>query len=405
MVKPPVLPYGRQWIDDDDVAAVVEQLKSDWLTQGPTVGRFEETLCGVTGARYAVAVASGTAALHLACLAAGVGSGDMGITSDVTFVASANCIRYVGGNPVLVDVSPETGLISVAKLDTRMAELAFAGETVKVIIPVDLAGTVADLPAVARIADRAGAVVIEDAAHALGATYEHEGRTYRAASCAHSTMAILSFHPVKHIATGEGGAITTNEESLYRKLVELRTHGITKDPGRLEKNEGPWWYEQQTLGFNYRITDLQCALGNSQARRLPEFLARRRAIAARYDAEFATDELKRDVGPLRVPERTLSAYHLYVVQLRPKEGENLASVAARRLALFLHLRSQGIAPQVHYIPLHRQPDFVRNGFAHGDFPGAERYYAGCISLPMFPAMTEGDVDHVVATVKEGVRRP
>ncbi|HZU82953.1 MAG TPA: UDP-4-amino-4,6-dideoxy-N-acetyl-beta-L-altrosamine transaminase [Polyangiaceae bacterium] len=399
-----VLPYGRQSIDDDDVAAVVEQLRSDWLTQGPTVGRFEEALCAITGARHGVAVANGTAALHIACLAAGVRTGDVGVTSDITFVASANCVRYAGGEPSLVDVEPETGLLSVSALESRIAELGRAGRTTKVILPVDLAGSVADLPAVARVAQRAGACVIEDAAHSLGATYEHEGTTFRAASCAHSTMAILSFHPVKHITTGEGGAVMTNDDGLYRELLDLRTHGITKDPSRLEANEGPWWYEQRRLGFNYRITDLQCALGLRQARRLPAFLARRREIAARYDAAFSSGDLRLQMTPLRVPSRTRSAYHLYVVQVRARAGEGLAEVAERRRALFLHLRARGIAPQVHYIPIHRQPDFVRSGFARGDFAGAERYYAGCISLPMFPAMTDADVDRVIEAVREGAPR-
>ncbi|MBV9947935.1 MAG: UDP-4-amino-4,6-dideoxy-N-acetyl-beta-L-altrosamine transaminase [Myxococcales bacterium] len=404
MTKRRVLPYGRQSIDEADIAAVVEQLRSDWLTQGPAVGRFEEALCAMTGARHAVAVSSGTAALHLACLAAGIRPGDAGLTSDVTFVASANAMRYAGGEPFLVDVDPETGLLSLEALSARVAELGRSGRPPRAIIPVDLAGAVCDLPEVARLASGCGAVVIEDAAHALGATYEHEGRTYAAASCAHSSMAILSFHPVKHIATGEGGAITTNDDRLHRALVDLRSHGITKDPARLERNEGPWWYEQHALGFNYRITDIQCALGVSQARRLPAFLARRRAIAARYDAAFSAPGLRDQVVPLRVRKGTTSAYHLYVIHLRPRPGETLAGVAARRLALYQHLRTEDIAPQVHYIPVHRQPDFARHGLGKGEFPGAERYYAGCLSLPMYPSLEDADVDRVVLAVQRGLER-
>jgi dTDP-4-amino-4,6-dideoxygalactose transaminase len=266
-----------------------------------------------------------------------------------------------------------------------------------VIVPVDMTGSVADLPRIRRIADKAGAIVIEDAAHALGATYTDGGRTFSAACGVHAQMAILSFHPVKHVTTGEGGAITTNDEGLYRALLDLRTHGITKDPGRLTRNDGPWYYEQQTLGFNYRITDVQCALGTSQMKKLARFLARRREIAARYDAAFA--QSAGAVAPLGVPPGVSHAYHLYVLRLVPRSGESLASVAERRLALFMALREDGIAPQVHYIPVHRQPDFERAAMSGGSFPGAEVYYAGCLSLPMFPAMTDDDVDRVIAAVR------
>ena len=397
MVSARPLPYGRQCIEDDDVEAVATQLRDDWLTQGPTVKRFEDALAEATGAKYAVAVANGTAALHLACLAAGVGPGDVGITSTVTFVASANAIRYCGGEPVLTDVEPDTGILSLESLESRMRELASRGRAPKVIIPVDLTGSVANLVAIRAIADRAGAIVIEDAAHSLGATYVHEGATFRAASCAHTQMAILSFHPVKHITTGEGGAITTNDEKLYKDLLDLRTHGITKDAARLTKNDGPWYYEQHALGFNYRITDMQCALGVSQAKKLGRFVARRREIASRYDAAFR--KMSDRVLPLRVPHGVRSSYHLYVAQLVPRPGEALDSVAERRLALFLRLREESIFPQVHYIPVHRQPDFVRNGFGAGGFEGAERYYAGCISLPMFPAMRDDDIERVVETIQ------
>lgn len=394
------LPYGRQWITDEDVQAVVEQLRGDWLTQGPTVAKFEAALCELTGAKYAVAVASGTAALHLAALAANVGAGDAGLTSDVTFVASANGMRYAGARPLLVDVDPSTGLIDVNALSRRAAELASKGTPPKLIVPVDFSGSVADLAAVRAVADRYGAKVVEDAAHSLGATYTVDGREFLAASCAHTDMAILSFHPVKHLTTGEGGAVTTNDPALFERLCELRTHGITRDAKKLSANDGPWYYEQVELGYHYRITDLQCALGLAQARRFPAFLARRRALAARYDAAFADPELRARVLPLVVPAGVKSAYHLYVINLVAREGEPLASVAARRKALFLALREMNIGPQVHYIPVHRQPDFQRNGLSEGDFEGAERYYAGCLSLPMFPLMTDGDVDYVVEAVRE-----
>ena len=394
------LPYGRQSISDDDIEAVVAQLKSDWLTQGPAVAQFEGALTEITGAKYAVAVSSGTAALHLVCLALGVESGDVGVTSDVTFVASANAIRYAGGKPSLVDVDPTTGLISVDALSRTVDQLAESGCPPRVIIPVDLAGAVADLPGVRAIADRVGAKVVEDAAHSLGATFVHEGVTHSAADCRFAEAAILSFHPVKHITTGEGGAITTNDSSTYESLLSLRTHGITKDSTRLEQNDGPWYYEQQTLGFNYRLTDLQCALGTSQARRFPTFLARRRELARLYDD--ALHRLASDVEALRVPSGVRSAYHLYVIRLVRRANETLETLRGRRLALFMHLRARGIFTQIHYIPVHRQPDFVRHGYSAGSFAGADEYYAGCISLPMFPAMADTDVTRVVTAIAEGM---
>lgn len=397
------LPYGKQLIDDDDVNAVAAQLRDDWLTQGPTVARFEAALCKVTGAKHAVAVSSGTAALHLACLAAGVRPGDIGITTTNTFVASANGIRYCGGRPRIVDIDPDTGLISTDALESAVNELTAAGTSARVIVPVDFSGGTADLVAVERVARRAGAVVIEDAAHSLGAEYTYEGRSYRAASCAHSTMAILSFHPVKHLTTAEGGAITTNDEQLCRTLLELRTHGITRDPAKLTRNDGPWYQEQQSLGYNYRLTDLQCALGASQARKLPAFLARRREIAATYDAAFLRAPFDGHLAPLRVREGVTSAYHLYVVRLTPRAGEPLEGVAARRKALYMALRERGIFPQVHYVPVHLHPDF--QVFVAGQtFPGGDAYYAGCLSLPMYPALTDADVHRVIETVGELVSR-
>lgn len=382
--------YGRQSIEDDDIEAVVNCLRSDFLTQGPTVKRFEDSLCEATGAKYAVAVANGTAALHLAALAAGVGPGDVGITSTVTFVASANCLRYAGGTARFTDIDPNTGHMSIASLEERVREVK-----PKVIVPVDLTGSVADLGAVQAIAKRTGALVIEDAAHSLGATYEVDGKTFRAASCAHADMAILSFHPVKHVTTGEGGAITTNDQGLYDELMDLRTHGITKDPKKLQKNDGPWYYEQRTLGFNYRITDMQCALGVSQMKKLGRFVERRRAIAAKYDAAFAKSDR---VQPLSVPAGVRSAYHLYVVRVTSKPGEDLATVAARRKALYLSLAEKKIFGQVHYIPVHTQPDFRAHGMGQESLPGADAYYASCLSLPMFPAMSDADAARVIEAV-------
>ncbi|MGC4079525.1 MAG: UDP-4-amino-4,6-dideoxy-N-acetyl-beta-L-altrosamine transaminase [Rubrivivax sp.] len=396
------LHYGRQTIEDDDIEAVVACLKSDFLTQGPAVKRFEDSLCEATGAKYAVAVANGTAALHLASLAAGVHAGDVGITSTITFVASANGIRYAGGTAAFADVDPETGHVVPSSIDERVDE---AKGRVRVIVPVDLTGSVCDLPAVQASAERASkrfgrVMVIEDAAHSLGADYEHEGKRYRAASCAHSDMAILSFHPVKHVTTGEGGAITTNDEALFKELCDLRTHGITKDPAKLEKNDGPWYYEQRRLGFNYRITDMQCALGASQMKKLGRFVDRRRAIAARYDEAFAQHGDR--VRALSVPKGVRSAYHLYVIRIVAQPGENLRQVEERRKKLYLSLAEKKIFCQVHYIPVHQQPDFVKNGMGKESLPGADAYYASCLSLPMFPAMTDADADRVIRAVVESV---
>lgn len=393
------LPYGRHWIDDMDVDAVADQLRSPWLTQGPKVAEFEETLARATGARYAVAVASGTAALHLAALVAGVGPGKTGLTSAVTFVASANCIAYAGGRPAFADIDPASGLMDVDDLQRRCEVLSKDGARPSVIIPVDFAGQPADLPAIREVANRFGARVIEDAAHALGATYSFGGRTVSCGSCLDTDLAILSFHPVKHVTTGEGGAVLTNDPAVHRRLMELRSHGLVKDPARLTRNDGPWYHEQQELGFHYRITDLQCALGVSQMRRLDSFLQRRRELAARYDAALTQEPIARYLAPLAVAKEVRHAYHLYVVRLIASEKETLDDVAARRKTLFEHLTSRDIQPQIHYIPVPRQPWYrERYGTRPEDFPGAETYYAGCLSLPLFPKMKDTDVDRVVATL-------
>jgi UDP-4-amino-4,6-dideoxy-N-acetyl-beta-L-altrosamine transaminase len=387
-------------VDEDDIAAVVDVLRGDWLTQGPAIEEFERTICSATGAQYAVAVSSGTAALHIACLAAGVVPGDTGITSAITFVASANCIRYAGGRPQFCDVDTDTGLLSVASL--RQAQ---RNCNPKVVIPVDLAGTPCDLPAIQALARESGALVIEDAAHSIGATYMEGGVEHAAASCTHSDMAVLSFHPVKHITTGEGGAVTTNDPELAGMLRDLRSHGITRDPDRLVRDEGPWYYEQHRLGFNYRITDIQCALGVSQMGKLERYVNRRRELAARYDRAFAEPEVAERLRPLTVPEGRRSAYHLYVIRLVRGDGDGNAEVLEYRRALYDALRSEGILTQIHYVPVPRQPDFERNGLGQGSYLGADEYYAGCLSLPLFPGLAEEDVDRVIAIVREALGLP
>ncbi|MNS11476.1 UDP-4-amino-4-deoxy-L-arabinose--oxoglutarate aminotransferase [compost metagenome] len=376
------IPYGTQWIADDDVAAVVEALRSPWMTQGPLIEAFEQAIARFCGARYAVAVANGTAALHLAALAAGFGPGDEVITSPITFVASANCILYAGARPVFADIDPMTYC-----LDPRAVETQLSPAT-KGLIPVHFAGQPCDMPALHRLAKARGLTVIEDAAHAIGARYVYEGQSHQVGSCAHSDMTVFSFHPVKHITTGEGGVVTTNDPDLYQKLLRLRSHGITRDPALMDAPEGPWYYEMQDLGFNYRITDFQCALGLKQLERLDAFLERRLQIVASYDSAFREEE---ELIVPHVASGRVSAYHLYVIQLR----------SLSRLGVFNRLREKHLGVNVHYIPVHMQPYYRRTfGFDNGDFPVAEAYYDRTITLPLYPKMSDNDVAYVIEVVRE-----
>jgi UDP-4-amino-4,6-dideoxy-N-acetyl-beta-L-altrosamine transaminase len=380
------LPYSRQWVDDSDIEAVVGTLRGDWLTQGPAVAAFERALAHYCGARFAVAVSSGTAALHLACLAARVGPGDWGITSPITFVASANCMAYCGGAPVFVDINSTT-----ATLDPAALRAACQRRHPRVIVPVDFAGQCADLPAIAAIARECGALVIEDAAHALGAAYQHQGRWVRAGACVHSDMAVLSFHPVKHIATGEGGAVLTNAPEFHQRLRELRSHGITHDPERLSRSDGPWYYEQCALGYNYRLTDVQSALGLSQLRRLEAFVARRRELVELYRSLLA--DLDDRLTLLTESSGQRSSYHLMVIRL--------AGGSSERRALYDFLHRRGIRVQVHYIPVHLQPWYRdRFGMGPGDCPRAEAYYQGCLSLPLAPVLSGSDIHRVSAAIHD-----
>ena len=379
------LPYGRQDITDADVAAVVEALRAPMLTQGPAVAEFEEAFAAKVGARFAVAVNSGTAALHAAYFAAGLQAGDDVLTSPVTFVATLNSSYYLGGGVRLADIDPETVL-----LDPALAREANNTERVRIIAPVHFGGQAADMPAISALAAERGWRVVEDAAHALGARYTANGREYQVGACAHSDLCCFSFHPVKHITTGEGGAVTTNDPALRDRLQRFRTHGITRDAGQLRVNHGPWYYEQHDLGFNYRITDIQCVLGASQLRRIDEIVARRREIAALYDSLFAADA---DIRPTAVPSLSLGSYHLYV-----------GRVPARiRRKVFDLLREDGIGVNVHYIPVHTQP-YQRTRLGELSLPNAEAYYAGAITLPMFPGVTDSDVRRVVNAVRTAVQR-
>lgn len=377
-----MLPYGRQNITDGDVEAVSRALRSPMLTQGPKVEEFERALAGAVGARYAVAVNSGTAALHAAYFAADVGPGADIITTPITFVATANASYYLGGGVRLVDVDGETVLLDATQLEET-------GDGVRVIVPVHFGGQVADMQRISAVAAKRGWSVVEDAAHAIGARYTVDGSEYRVGACAHSDMCCFSFHPVKHITTGEGGAVTTNNPALRDRLVRFRTHGITRDPAQLESNEGAWYYEQHDLGFNYRITDVQCALGLSQIQRLDAIVERRREIAAQYGELFADDQ---HVRPTTGPAWSRGSYHLYVVNVPPQV----------RHAVFDRLRTNGIGVNVHYIPVHRQP-YQRRRLGELSLPNAEAYYAGAISIPMFPELTSEDVRRVGAAVKAAVR--
>lgn len=378
------IPYATQWISEEDIAAVAEVLRGDWLTQGLKVDEFEQRVADYCGARFAVAVSNGTAALHLAALAAGFREGDEVITSPMTFAASANCILYCGARPVFADIDPRT-----CCLDPAEAAHLLSART-RGIIPVHFAGHPCSMQALYEMAQRSDLVIIEDGAHALGASYLWNGKTFREGCCAHSHMTIFSFHAVKHLTTGEGGMITTNDEKLYGKLRLLRSHGITRDPSVMEcRSEGDWYYEMLDLGFNYRITDFQCALGISQLARLDAFLARRREIAARYSEAFS--RMPRVVTPFVAPD-VEPAFHLYVVRL---EGID-------RKEAFERLRERGIDVNVHYRPVYMNPYYRKLGYAGTLCPHAEKAYAQTLTLPLYPRMTDGDVDHVIRAVEDVV---
>ena len=390
---PPVkrIPYGKQFIDDEDVQAVTEVLRDGWITQGPKVGEFEQAIADHVGARYAVAVSNGTAALHIASAAAGFKAGDKVVTSPNTFVASANGAVYVGAEPDFSDIDPHTLNMDPRKLAQRCAELP----NVRGIIPVHFGGLPCDMPAIREVADRYSAIVIEDAAHALGAIYADGGKV---GNCSHSHMTTFSFHPVKIMTTGEGGMVTTNDESLYRHLLRLRSHGINKLDDPMQNPSGAytdgelnaWYYEMQGIGFNYRITDIQAALGLSQLRKLDRFLARRKELARRYDEIWAGHPL---VKPLQAGTRERNALHLYVVHI------DFVRAGTTRHKFMTELRKAGITTQVHYIPVHLHPYYERRGFKMGEFPTTEHYYRGALSLPLYYGLSDEDQAFVVATMK------
>lgn len=382
-----MIPYGRQSINSDDIDAVVAVLRSDWLTQGPVVPRFEEAVAQFCGVQHAIAVNSATSALHIACLALGVGPGDVVWTSPISFVASSNCARYCGADVDFVDVDQGTANLDVGALEAKLATAERDGRLPKVVIPVHLCGQSCDMEAIHALARRYGFRVIEDASHAIGGRYKGEP----VGNCRYSDITIFSFHPVKIVTSGEGGMATTNDPDLANSLTLLRSHGITREAGQLKyESDGPWYYEQLALGYNYRLTDIHAALGLSQMTRLVPFLQRRHEIADRYDAALEGLPLT----PLSRHRDSYSAFHLYVVRL------GLEKLSKSHREVFVALRERGIGVNLHYIPIYRQPDYQYLGINRDDFPQAEAYYSEAVSLPMFAAMTDDQQDRVVSTLRE-----
>jgi perosamine synthetase len=383
------LPYSTQSLDDDDLEAVRQALRSEYLTQGPLVEKFEQALARRVGAKFAVTVSSGSAALHLACLALELPAGFRAAVPAVSFVATANCVVAAGGRPEFIDVEPETGNISLASLERSLS----SRKKTHLILPVHLSGYPCEMSHIARLAKEGGAKIIEDATHALGVNHllaRGRGKAHPIGSCRYADCAVFSFHAVKPITTGEGGAITTNSRRLYERLLRLRTHGITRERRLMARDEGPWFYEMQELGFNYRLTDFQCALGLSQLRKLDRLTRRRREIARRYTARFSGHRAFACPPPEQVE---VSSNHLYVVRL------NLEQLSVSRRELFERLREKGLGVNVHYIPIVNQPYYRAHFHTRPEaFPGAQDYYQRAISLPLFPELTRADEGYVMDVV-------
>ena len=377
------IPYGRQNITQDDIDAVVNVLKSDFLTQGPEIKKFENAFANYIGVKYSVAVANGTAALHLCALALGVKPADKVITTPITFAASANCVRYCGGEVVFSDIDPKTYCLDIKKVEELLKSSPKG--TYKGIITVDFAGFTVDMEAFHKLAKEYNLWITEDACHAPGGFFIDSQNTNQLCGNGNfADMTVFSFHPVKHIACGEGGMITTNDEKLHQKLLQLRTHGITKDPDLLIENHGGWYYEMQQLGFNYRLTDFQAALGNSQLKRSEQGLQKRRRIAEVYQNAFnGRDFILSQSGIIEG-----HAYHLYIIEV-----EN-------RMSLYNHLRENGIYAQIHYIPVHLMPYYRQFGWKEGDMPVAEKYYNHCLSLPMYPTLTDEQQMYVINMIEK-----
>lgn len=400
-----VIPYGRQFVSDEDIQCVVDVLHGDWLTCGPAVTRFEDVVRDYVGVKHAIAVSNGTAALHLSCLALGIRPGDTGVTSPLTFLASANCIAYCGGTPDFVDIDPQTYCLSPDRLEEYIKENGVP----KVVVPVDFAGVPADLPRIWAMAKTYVFSVIEDAAHSVGSAYRHGGNWVKCGSCTHSDLSILSFHPVKTVTSGEGGMVLTNDDGLAARVRMFASHGMEREASRFEAwpidnrsgeilseacvaegaDKAPWLYQQQELGFNYRITDIQSALGASQFSRLDEIVARRREIFDRYQEAFADCS---DFVLPPCPKEFEPAYHLYVLRFKNTSSE-------KRIEICSELRENGIFAQVHYIPVYLQPWYRREyGYEAGKCPAAEKVYENCLSIPLYPSMTDGDIEKVIQVI-------
>lgn len=385
------LPYGRQDITEADIDAVINVLHSDFLTQGPMVPHFEKKIGDYCSSKHVIAVNSATSALHLACLALDLGPGDRLWTSPISFVASANCGLYCGAEVDFVDIDPRTYNLCPDALEKKLISSAQSGHLPKIVVPVHLCGQPCDMQAIHTLAQKYGFKIIEDASHAIGGKYQNDS----IGNCRYSDITVFSFHPVKIITTAEGGTTLTNNGELARRMERLRSHGITRDPAQMtQESEGPWYYQQIELGYNYRMTDLQAALGISQLKRLNQYVARRHALAGQYN------ELLADL-PLTLPYQHgngYSAYHLYVIRLQEK-----ISVVSRK-EVFEELRKQGIGVNVHYIPIHTQPYYKRFGFKAGDFPQAESYYREAMSLPLFPKMTDEQLNEVAIALHKALRQ-
>lgn len=376
--------YGKQCIDEQDINAVIDVLKSDFLTQGPAIEKFEQAVAEYCGAKYAVAVTNATSALHIACKAAGLGQGDTLWTSPITFTASANCSRYCGADVDFVDIDNNTYNMSVTALKEKLEK---AEVKPKVVVPVHLAGQSCDMEEIHKLAEQYGFTVIEDASHAIGADYKDT----KVGCCKYSDMVVFSFHPVKIITTGEGGMVLTNNENLYKKLTLYRSHCITRDPELMTKEaDGPWYYQQIGLGFNYRMTDVQAALGYSQLTKVDKFVARRRQLAARYN------ELLKDL-PVKLPYQnpeTNSSWHLYLVRV------DFSKVNKTKTQIFAEMKEKGICLNLHYIPVHTQPYYQKLGFKNGDFPVSEKYYEEVFTLPLYYSLTDEQQEYIVNALKE-----
>jgi len=382
-----MIPYGRQSISEEDIQAVVDVLRSDYLTQGPSVPKFEQAVADRVGANYAVAVNSGTSALHIACLALGLGAGDWLWTSPNTFVASANCALYCGAQVDFVDIDPDTFNMSVSALECKLQQAEKTGTLPKIVIPVHFAGLSCDMQTIARLAKQYGFYVIEDACHAIGGKYHDK----LIGSCCYSDITVFSFHPVKIITTAEGGMAVTQQPELASKMALLRSHGITRDVDAMtHQSDGPWYYQQIDLGFNYRMTDLQAALGLSQLTKLDEFILRRHQIASHYLQHL-------EILPISFQshfEANSSAMHLFVIRVHLNKDNNF------REKVFIKLRDMGVGVNVHYIPVHLQPYYKKLGFKEGDFPEVENYYREVISLPMYYELGDEGVSYIVQCLKE-----